>query len=373
MARLLLKGVGGTNLVFLVLIALLAAACGANSTSTSADTAATPDAVDSTVPEAVAFEERNALPTVEPDLTTIRVAARNSISVSPLWIADSRGFFRDHGIAIEYVTVTSEGAVATAIGVQEANIGLVSASTALAANNQRIRPLVYLDATDVKSDAVRGSASLVVSGQSEISSGCDLEGTNIAVDATNSISAIAVREMVLRDDCNPLTVNFVSLDGNTIAEDLRTGKVDAAATFDPVTAELLRGPNVLAANLDAELCPEFGRCPLWIAAARIEWAQDNPELSRAFVNAMNDAINWIWANEIDYRAELVTCCAVNADDASAIVVPNFTGRTRDLESDLTRLRSILRIQNEKLQALRSEQADDPTIADESESIEDVDG
>ncbi len=391
MARLLPKGVGGTNLAFLLLIALLAAACGANSTTSSNDTSNASDAVDSSPPEAVAFEEPDVPPTSEPALTPIRVAARSSLSVSPLWIADARGFFREQGIQIEYVPVTSESGVSTAIGVQTATIGLVSADVALQANNQRIRSLAYLDATDAVSTDARGSMSLIASTEAGIVAGCGLEAKTVAVDSRGSVSAIAVREMVLRDGCNPLLVNFTTLDANEIAVQLRSGEVDAAATFDPVTSELLRSSNDLVANLDLELCPGFGRCPLWVAVARIDWVEENPKLSKRFTDAMNDAMTWIWANEVEYRAELVRCCAVNADDASEVLVPNFAGDRRDLGSDMSRLRKVLETQREALSILRSqenetddgsavvdsedsEQSSDPTSAEESESLEEeVDG
>ncbi len=359
MHRLPLRGVGGTHLVLLIL-ALLAAACGtAPSDDSSAD-------VLTDEPDAIAFEATTSTSTSVPELKTIRVAARNSIGASPLWIADARGFFRDQGIAIEYVPVTDEGAVSSALAAQEAAIAIVSSTAAARSNTTRqlVEPIVYVDATDGGSDAERGSLSLVAPVASEIDNGCDLEGKTVAVDSIRSISAVALREVVLREGCNPLAVRFTTLDGREIASQLMTGEVDAAATFDPITTELLRGPNVLVENLDFALCGGTERCPIWIAVARSDWAASNPELNAGFIVAMEGAINWIFDNQLEYRAELVSCCAVNADDAAAVVVPNFPGDRRDFQRDLTRLRTVIQIQNENLDLLRSGQTVAAASSDE---------
>lgn len=351
MIRQLPKGVGGTRILAFLVLALLAAACGQTS-STTVGSSGNDD------PAAIAFDapSTSSSSTTTPELTTIKVAARNSLGSSPLWIADSRGFFGARGIAIEYLPVSDETAVTAALAAQEAPIGIVSSTAAARSGTSRVlnRPITYIDATDARADRQRGSLSLIAPADSTIQDGCDLEGTRVAVDSIRSVSAIAVREMVLRDGCNPLKVRFAALDGLMIEGQLRSGDVDAAATFDPLTSDLLRTNSRFVSDLDKELCPDSGRCPLWVAVARADWFVDNTELGHKFAAAMDDAMTWISQNEVAYRAELVNCCAVNADDAATIVVPNFVGDRSDLTSDLAHLRTVIEAQAATLDVLRSE-------------------
>ena len=147
--------------------------------------------------------------------------------------------------------------------------------------------------------------------------------------------------MVGRDGCDPRTVVFILGDAPSHLEGLETGNLDAAALLDPYTARALRTDYRIIANLDNELCPDYGRCPISIVAADSDWAAANDEVLARFVKALEAAMLWIRTNELLYRAELVTCCALTADDAADVRVPNFVGERRHLPSDMLRLVDIL--------------------------------
>jgi ABC-type nitrate/sulfonate/bicarbonate transport system substrate-binding protein len=185
----------------------------------------------------------------------------------------------------------------------------------------------------------------LVSADTNLAKGCDLEGKRVGVDSLSSLTAVAIREMVARDGCDPLSVAFILGDSPSHLEGLETGDLDAAALLDPYTARALRTDYRIIANLDNELCPDYGRCPISIVVADSDWAAANDEVLARFVKALDVAMLWIRTNELRYRAELVTCCALTADDAADVRVPNFVGERRHLPSDMLRLVDILIAQN----------------------------
>lgn len=332
----------------LVIVALIATACGNGS---STDTAAT---TTSDAPSAVAFEDSGISTTTAQQFDVVSVAARNSIETSPLWIADSRGLFAKYGIEIKYVPVSDEGAVVGSMISDEARIGMLSATAVVdglrSLPSDLFEPLVYVSGTDIRAESGRGAMSLVAASGRTISSGCDLVGQSVAVRGFITAPAIAVREMVRNDGCDPAEVTLVASNAEQTITRLGQGQVAAAATLDPLTAQALRNSNTVIANLDAELCPGYGVCPLSIAVVDIDWATNNPELAEGFRRAMHEAISWIRVNEIDYRAELVKCCSVDVDDATESDIPNFIGVGRSLDSDLARLQDVVSAQLEARRA-----------------------
>ena len=323
----------------LVGLCVVSAACGSG---TATDTAGGSQATETVAPE----DTSTTVDVVEMDRIT--VAARGSIDASPLWVADSEGFFADENIDIDFAPVSEELALFDAIKEGEAHVAVVSAGTAIrriSFNKDELHLSVYLDGTQGELGEDRGTMSLV-SASANLSNGCDLAWKRIGVDSLSSLAAVAIREKVARDGCDPQSVVFVLGDSPAHLEGLETGDLDAAALLDPYTARALRSDYRIIANLDNELCPDYGRCPISIVVTDSDWAAANEEVLARFTKALDQAMLWIRTNELLYRAELVTCCALTPDDASDVRVPNFVGERRHLPSDMLRLVDILIAQDQ---------------------------
>ncbi|MFT7475817.1 MAG: NitT/TauT family transport system substrate-binding protein [Verrucomicrobiales bacterium] len=304
-----------------------------------------PSTTDSTNASAVSFlDVEDSTTSTGVELEQVAIAARSSIEASPLWIADAQGFFTERGIEIVYVPVSDEPSIFAALASGEARGGITSA-TALLERARRSRLGLsleeYIDGTEGRLREERGSLSLVAQIETMISRGCDLVGRKVGVDSNSSLSAVAVREMVIHDGCDATEVELVIADSETRVNSLGTGDLDAAALLDPFTTRVLDGPNKIVANLDNELCPDFGQCPLSIAVFRADWAENNADTVDRFRQAMREAMQWIRDNDLEYRAELVSCCSLTPSDAAGIRVPRFVGDRRDLQTDMKRLLDIV--------------------------------
>ncbi len=318
------------HLVGLVLLAMLAGACGGASETNSAD-GSTPVSVDETTT------------TTEIVMDNVVVAARGSIDASPLWVADSEGFFAAANLDIDFAPSPDETSLFQALIDGDADVAVVSTGSAVRRamfDGDELEFIIYLDGTQGGRDDQRGTMSLVAK-TGVATQACNLEGKRVGVDSIYSLGAVAVREMLNRRGCDSTLVELVVGGSTSHLEELEAGTLDAAALIDPYTARALRDDFRVVANLDDELCPDYGRCPISMVVAAREWAEANPDQVVRFQASLDQAMFWIRQNELPYRAELVSCCALTADDASDIVVPDFVGERRRLEGDLPRLLEIL--------------------------------
>lgn len=320
------------SLAGLIVLSLVAAACGAPSETNSTDTS---------TPSGPTSIEDTTTTTEAPD--SMVVAARGSIDASPLWVADSEGFFAVENLDINFAPSADENALFQALVDGEADVAVVSTSSAVRRamfDGDQLEFITYLDGTQGGRDERRGTMSLVAATRS-VARGCDLEGKRVGVDSEYSLGAVALREMMKRGGCDPLALDLVIGDSITHLQELQAGTLDAVAMLDPYTSRASRDGFEIVANLDDELCPDYGRCPISMVVAARDWAEANPEIVKRFQASIDEAMFWIRQNELAYRAELVSCCALTPDDASEIVVPDFVGERRQLKGDLPRLLEIL--------------------------------
>ena len=371
-------------LALFTLLALVASACAQQNTAVSAGDA--PESLAS-VEGTEAIEE--VVEESGPALDRLIVAARGDINASPLWIADAEGFFEANGIAVDFLPVTDADDLAATMRQNLAQVAVESSATALTriANARAdISLIAYIDGTSGGS-AERGTMSLVVptaldNQVPDTWDGCDLVGLTIGVDSTTSLQAIALREMLRSSECGDApvfdgstsatpsstedaeeessntdeTAEFDQAEGLTLVESdavnlkaaLQLGTLDGGVFAEPNTTRLLGEnegdgldvPITIVANLDRELCG-VNRCANSVVVASNAWIDNNEAVAERLNTSIEQAIQWIQSNELEYRAALVSCCALKSNDASAIPKPNFVGNEGDFFAEVDAIVDVL--------------------------------
>lgn len=328
-------------LMLLCVAALFASSCGQAEVNTAGDSSST------TAPDALASAEgieEDTTTTSAAERPTIRIAARGNLDASAIWIADIEDFFATSGVEVDFRPAEDQGQLIEAMAAGEIDVAVISSANAISRisdDGVDLRFLVYLDGTRGAFEDERGSLSLVAPEDAGLTDGCDLEGKRIGVDSRRSISAVAIRSMISDAGCDPLAARLVVDDAESLMDQLELGQIQAAALAEPYTTRALRRDNAIAFNLDNALCPDHGSCPLSVVVGRAEWIDEHPDAARKFVRAIHRTIEWIDDNELQYRADLVRCCALTPEDAGEIHIPNFIGDERDLRQDLGRLARLL--------------------------------
>ena len=372
------------------LLALVATACAGQTTAGTAGDA--PESLAST--EGV---EAEVTTTTEVRLDRVVVVARDDISSSPLWIADSEGFFAANGIEVVFRPVTNASELTSVLSRSEAQVAVDSSATAIFRAERFLADIsivAYLEATRGDTRTASGTMSLVAPAVNAGDgwTGCELVGQRIGVDSLTSLQTIALRAMFLDSPCGngeglDVTseesaeadvstdedtptgqgdstdesndgeeegeiigggIELVELDAVSLKVALQNGDVDAGVFTEPNTSRLLRENESddievrvsVVADLHSELCSGL-RCPTSVAIAANSWVESNPDVVRRFNLAINESIEWIRNNDLDYRAALVSCCALTTSDASEIPRPKLIGARGDLVAELPRIVDVL--------------------------------
>jgi len=373
--------------VWLVLAILSAACAGGGDAGSSLDT----DSSSETVPE-------DSSTTLVPDDTVpsdvVTVAALGTIDSSPVWIAESERLFEEQGIEVEFVAVSEADEVVEALLQGRADAIAIAPTPIIkaVAAGEDLRIVNYLNATSPES--TRHSMTLITTAEAEVVDGCDLAGLRVGVDNADSLVALAISEMILNAECDAgaETDGFVeepteegddvedtAADADESPEEtqpeepteaelearaaaalarlesaefveaslgdqldlLERGDVDVVGVFEPYTTQASALGFVEVANLDQELCPGLNRCPVGVIAMRDEWVDNNADVASRFNIAINKAMLWMESRQTEYRAELVACCGIGAEDAAGIRIPDWIGDVGALETDLPRLVDVL--------------------------------
>lgn len=242
--------------------------------------------------------------------TTIRVANLPVAATMVLTVAAEQGFLEDHGIDAE---ITESSELATFIP---------------ALGNQY--DIVMTTPTDFLSAATRGfdivstgngwadGAGLISADAKTIE---DLAGKKIA---TNSLTGL--QYAMLEDTLEQHGVEGFELIPVPFAaqpDQLIAGQVDAAVVPEPWVSQLLQDPAYTRVFTPIEEATgQQGTLTGWFSTTR-EFADDNPEAIEGWQAALTEAIEWIQANEADFRALLERELDLQPDIAAIVTLPGY--------------------------------------------------
>ena len=237
-------------------------------------------------PEAVRSEPR------VPHRVSIALAAPSSLYQLPLTLADRLGYFKQAGIAVEWLPHDS-GAKATASAVQGQASVVAGAFEHLFGLHQRgvnCQAFVQMGRTP--------QLSLGVASRLEARTVLALKGSRVGVSALNSSTHFMACHWLMQNGLLPEDVVFVEVGSSAGAmEALRVGLIDALCNPDPVMhaleqrneIRLLGEARTLMATRKLLGAQVPGSC-LW---ARAEVLQKQPEMVQALSDAVVHALKWL--------------------------------------------------------------------------------
>ncbi len=170
------------------------------------------------------------------DLATIRVGVLGIGSDAPLYIADSKGYFRDHGIKVDPVKFTSSEVMMPLLSQTGLDIG--SGAPAASLYNAVIRGIDIRAVADASTDPKGYGWSKLLIRTDLVKSGRfktikDLKGMTIAGAAKASSSACQMARLTAMAGIAYNDVQRTVLPYNQHAIALTNGAIDGALTIEP--------------------------------------------------------------------------------------------------------------------------------------------
>ncbi|MFI9553524.1 ABC transporter substrate-binding protein [Nonomuraea endophytica] len=213
----------------------------------------------------------------------IKVGALPIPDAAALYIARSKGFFKEEGLTVEPITIQG-GAVALpqiksgALDISHTNY----VSTFLAASRgEKIKVVGDLYG------AAPNTFDLMVAKDSPIQAVADLKGKTILVNTLNNIGTLAVTSTLKSAGVAPGEVKFIEKPFPDMGNALAAGQADAAWLTEPfITATQVQpGLRVLADTMTGPTAD----LPIAAWMATDEWVAKNPKTLAAFQRAIGKA------------------------------------------------------------------------------------
>lgn len=221
--------------------------------------------------------------TAAEDLPKVRVGFQTGDINNITMVAANEGYFEKVGLDVEMSPYSSGGAMVPALAAGEVDITWFFPFPSLTAFATGIDiEVVLLDHAPLTAERLIASES--VAGPS------DLTGKNVGVtigtSGHHSLLAALAQAGLSQDE-----INMVNLKPSEMAAAFSAGKIDAAWTWEPAAGKLneLGGKDIATAK-------SVGAYAVALWAARTEFAKENPEVMRKFMEA------WDMAQQ-DYLAD----------------------------------------------------------------------
>lgn len=248
--------------------------------------------------------------------TAVRVAFTAGAGSLHVHIADKLGFFEDQGLAVELTEGLDLPTWVTALGSQ---YDMVMTTGGIFLSGADTFDLAAVGGQTVNvADAPENV--LIVRGD-EIQDAGDLAGKRVGTSTITGTTPLSVQYLVEQAGEDPASVTFVQVPSAQQGDQLRAGQVDAVVSLDPAQVAILEDPEnrMLFENAQYEalndIDPSVSDPPLVFYAATVPWAEENSDAIAGYRAALEEAIQWIGANEQEARVALMEWLGLTEDVA----------------------------------------------------------
>ncbi|MFJ2352722.1 ABC transporter substrate-binding protein [Glutamicibacter sp. NPDC087673] len=253
-------------------------------------------------------------------LEQITVGVIPIVDTAPIWLGDAKGFFADEGLDLEIETATGGSAIVPGIQSGSYDFAFSNLISVMVANDKGLDMKFVANGISTTGDGTSDVGSVLVKGDSKISSPKDLAGKKVSVNNLSNIGDTTIKSIVEEDGGDPGSIEFVEGPFPDAPAALENGIVDAAWILEPFQSSALdAGAKMLSANF-AEFDPELDVAGYFTSA---QYAQENPEVAQKFTRAMNKSLDYAQQNPDEVRDIVGTYTKISEEVRAEMVLPRF--------------------------------------------------
>jgi NitT/TauT family transport system substrate-binding protein len=235
-------------------------------------------------------------------LTTINLETLNIANALPLDLGVQKGFFAQHGIEIHKTVLQSGNDVVLALANGNGDVGYLGYVPAMIGRVQGIK-FQMISASEVEGTSVDDNwQNIMVKGSSSIRTPQDLAGKTIAVNALKGVGEVMIKAALKKVGVDPNSPKLVALGFGAMRAALNNGQIDAFWAPEPFVSQAL---NIDGDRIVMAPGPVLGKFwPIGGYGALDSWVQKNPQLAKAFHDAINQSLAYAQAHPDEIRALL---------------------------------------------------------------------
>ncbi len=252
--------------------------------------------------------------------TTLKVGFLKTYGLLPLFEAQAKGYFKQRGLDVEFITLNNGPAVAAAISSGSLDIGY-SAFVPIAAARSRGEDYRFFVATGFES-AKESITKYVASGRSGMSSFKDLAGKTIAINASGGGCELGALDHAESAGLAPSAFKIVTMPFPQMQASLELGTIDAACTVDPFFASIMNSPKIGAKLLATSPIGSMSATPVMVDGffAREGWLAAHKKEAADFVAALQAGAQDVKGNRGEIEKLLVAELKFSPEIAAKVQV-----------------------------------------------------
>lgn len=250
----------------------------------------------------------------------VRVATIGVSGAAAMVLGANKGIFQEAGLDVQVVPAEAPAVIPSVVGGQ-AEIGFLNAPAVLLARSNGVPVTAISSTSSNPADPADNFIQLQVAANSPIRSPKDLEGRTIAVDTLYQLPDVSIRNALQASGVDVSKVKFTELPFASMADALKTGKVDATNPAEPFVA---LGLAAGARNVLSDSVGQTTTMPQSVFLASEKYAAANRATIDKFRTALTKACEYAQAHPDELRAVLPTYTKVPAELAGKIKLPVYT-------------------------------------------------
>ena len=242
----------------------------------------------------------------EKSRVVLAVGGKTTLYYLPLTLADRLGYFRDEGLELEINDFPGGAKALQALigGSADVVSGAFEHTITMQTLGQKVQAFVLQNTNPGI------SLGIATARAAEYSWPKDLKGMKIGISAPGSSTQMLVNHLLASVGLTPDDVSWVGVGtGATAVAAMRTGRIDALSSAEPVMSLLERSGDlkvVVETTTDAGVRDVFGGpLPAATLYAKAAFVQQNPETVQALTNAIVRALKWLQKATPDEVADAV--------------------------------------------------------------------
>lgn len=227
------------------------------------------------------------------DTTLLHVGIVPIFEVAPFYAANQLGMMAKEGLA-----TTTEATMTGAVGIPALiggsyDIVYSNSISVLTAISKGLDLRIILETTRIQSKPPDSGAIVTLKG-ANLKTGKDFERKTLACNGLSNLQWAVEVEWIRATGGDPAKVTIVELPLASMAEAVKSGRVDGAFMLEPFLTIAQGDPTFETAAFPFSKVFATGAPALWVATGAT--AAQRPEILRAFVRAYRAGANWVNAN-----------------------------------------------------------------------------
>lgn len=250
----------------------------------------------------------------------VKVGLISILDVAPIYLGKQKGFFEERNINLTLQPAEAGTETIPAVLSGDLEFGYSNIVTLLLAQAQGLPVRVVNNGNN--STGVDGAdfGSLMVAGNSPVTSVKDLAGKKVAVNVLQNVVELAVRASAVKAGIDPNSIEYVKLGFPEMPAALADGRVDAAFVVEPFQQVVVsQGGRAIASSL-VDAAPNLSVAMYFTSK---EMLAENPDLVRRFTEAMTESLAYADGHPDEIRQTLPTYTKIPEEVIPNLVLPKW--------------------------------------------------